>query len=135
MTIITFSFLFFSFYKDSSQDQPNREHVGQRTCEAYKCLGMGSNSRNENIRGNQLLNDSHRVRLDTAENWKLKTEKHCSKIIFKCVNSTVRPIFNEKVLKSEICRSVNSTQCALIGWKKLEKSNFTATVHWTVHEQ
>ena len=29
--------------------------------------------------------------------WKLKTEKHCSKIIFKCVNSTVRPIFNEKV--------------------------------------
>ena len=28
---------------------------------------------------------------------KLKTEKHCSKIIFKCVNSTVGPIFNEKV--------------------------------------
>ena len=24
---------------------------------------------------------------------------HCSKIIFKCVNSTVRPIFNEKVAK------------------------------------
>ena len=40
-----------------------------------------------------------RVRLDTAENWKLKlkTEKHCSKIIFKCVNSIVGPIFNEKV--------------------------------------
>ena len=32
-----------------------------------------------------------------TENWKLKTEKHCSKIIFKCVNSTVRLIFNEKV--------------------------------------
>ena len=32
---------------------------------------------------------------------KLKTEnwKHCSKIIFKCVNSTVGPIFNEKVDK------------------------------------
>ena len=32
-------------------------------------------------------------------NWKLKlkTEKYCSKIIFKCVNSTVGPIFNEKV--------------------------------------
>ena len=29
--------------------------------------------------------------------WKLKTEKHCNKIIIKCVNSTVRPIFNEKV--------------------------------------
>ena len=40
-----------------------------------------------------------RVRLDTAENWKLKlkTEKHCSKIIFKCVNSIVGSIFNEKV--------------------------------------
>ena len=33
--------------------------------------------------------------LDTAyfvENW-----KYCSKIIFKCVNSAVEPIFNEKV--------------------------------------
>ena len=28
---------------------------------------------------------------------KTETEKHCSKIIFKCVNSAVRPIFNEKV--------------------------------------
>ena len=27
-----------------------------------------------------------------TENW-----KHCSKIIFKCVNSAMRPIFNEKV--------------------------------------
>ena len=34
-----------------------------------------------------------------TENWKLKLkiEKYCSKIIFKCVNSTVGPIFNEKV--------------------------------------
>ena len=40
-----------------------------------------------------------RVRLDTTENGKLKlkTEKHYSKIIFKCVNSTMEPIFNEKV--------------------------------------
>ena len=32
---------------------------------------------------------------------KLKTYcwNHCSKIIFKCVNSTVGPIFNEKVVK------------------------------------
>ena len=37
--------------------------------------------------------------MDTAENWKLKTEKHCSKINFKCVNSTVGPIFNEKVVE------------------------------------
>ena len=34
-----------------------------------------------------------KVRLDS---WKLKTEKYCNKIIFKCVNSIVRPIFNEK---------------------------------------
>ena len=42
-----------------------------------------------------------RVCLDTAENWKLKlkTEKYCSKLIFKCVNSTVGPIFNEKVVE------------------------------------
>ena len=29
----------------------------------------------------------------------LKTEKHCKKKIFKCVNSTMRPIFNEKVVE------------------------------------
>ena len=37
-----------------------------------------------------------RVRLATAENWNWK---HYSKIIFKCVNSTVEPIFNEKVVE------------------------------------
>ena len=30
---------------------------------------------------------------------KIKNWKYCSKIIFKCVNSTVGPIFNEKVVK------------------------------------
>ena len=39
------------------------------------------------------------VLLDTAKNWKLKTEKYCSKMIFKCVNSTMRLIFNEKVVE------------------------------------
>ena len=36
------------------------------------------------------------IELIVAENLKLKTEnwKHCSKIIFKCVNSIVGPIFN-----------------------------------------
>ena len=29
----------------------------------------------------------------------LKTKKYCSKIIFKCVNSTVGPIFNKKIAK------------------------------------
>ena len=43
------------------------------------------------------------VRLDIvyfAESW-----KYDSKIIFKCVNSVVRPIFNEKLLKSEVYES------------------------------
>ena len=46
-----------------------------------------------------MVNFGQIVHFDTAENWKLKlkTEKYCSKIIFKCVNSTVGPIFNEKV--------------------------------------
>ena len=44
-----------------------------------------------------IINKYIRVRLDTTYfcwNW-----KHCSKIIFKCENSTVRPIFNENVVK------------------------------------
>ena len=43
------------------------------------------------------------MRLDTAyftENW-----KHCNKIIFKCVNSVVRPIFNENFVEKNVCRS------------------------------
>ena len=39
-----------------------------------------------------------------TENW-----KHCSKIIFKYVNSDVRPIFNKKLIKNEICGSMYST--------------------------
>ena len=35
-----------------------------------------------------------------AENW-----KHCNKIIFKCVNSIVWPIFNEKVNENGVCGS------------------------------
>ena len=43
------------------------------------------------------------IQLIFVENW-----KHCSKIIFKCVNSVVGPIFNEKM--AEKC--MNSTkQC------------------------
>ena len=71
-----------------------------------------------------------RVYLETvyfAENWKLKNVnwKHCSKIIFKCVNSTVEPIFNEKVAKKwslgvhEHCIEPTSVHCAL---KKSQKS-------------
>ena len=45
-----------------------------------------------------LLNDVESVWIELIL-LKLKTEnwKYCSKIIFKCVNSTVGPIFNEKV--------------------------------------
>ena len=69
-----------------------------------------------------------RVCLDCAYfcwNW-----KHCSEIIFKCVNSAVGPIFNKKLLKSVICRTVNSahmhcsqlTKSTIAGWtKKKEK--------------
>ena len=35
----------------------------------------------------------------------------------------------KKLLKSEICGSINSALCALIGWKLFCKSNFAATVH------
>ena len=77
------------------------------------------------------------VRLDTAEYWKLKLkiEKYCSKIIFKYMNSTVGPIFNEKIAeKWNLWIHEQCTMCT--DWlKKWEKSNFAATVHWTVHEQ
>ena len=45
----------------------------------------------------QLITSSRlifKVRLDTAENWKLKNT--LTKIIFKCVNSTMGSIFNKK---------------------------------------
>ena len=35
-----------------------------------------------------------------TENW-----KYCSKIIFKCVNSTVRSFLMKKLLKNEVCGS------------------------------
>ena len=41
-----------------------------------------------------------------TENWNWK---HCSKIIFKCVNSTVGPIFNKKV--AEKCNLWDREQC------------------------
>ena len=37
-----------------------------------------------------------------------ENRKHCSKIIFKYVNNDVGPIFNEKLIKNEICRFINS---------------------------
>ena len=62
-----------------------------------------------------------RVRLDRTyfaetENW-----KHCRKIIFKCVNSTMGPIFNEKVTEKwdlwVPCTVHKTHWCAEKGWK------------------
>ena len=62
-----------------------------------------------------------------TENWNWK---HCSEIIFKCVNSIVGPIFNKKkLLKSVICGTINSTymhcsqlaKSTIAGWKKKKK--------------
>ena len=58
-------------------------------------LNWGTSSSKFNSRGSCAHPELEKklwVQLDTTENW-----KYCSKIIFKCVNSTVRPIFNEKV--------------------------------------
>ena len=44
-----------------------------------------------------------RVCLDTA--YFAKNQKHCSKIIFKCVNSVVGSIFNESFGKKKVCGS------------------------------
>ena len=62
-------------------------------------------------------------------NWKLKTEKYCDKIIFKCVNSIVRPIFNEKVDKKwylwvhKQCTNAlfMVEKVSLYSWKKKKK--------------
>ena len=47
---------------------------------------------------------------------KLKTEnwKHCSKIIFKCVNSTVRPIFNIFFMNKVAVGLINSIATVLL---------------------
>ena len=53
---------------------------------------------------------------------KLKTEnwKNCSKIIFKCMNSDVGPIFNEKVAKKRFMGPMNSARDLLVWPKAIE---------------
>ena len=65
---------------------------------------------------------------------KLKTYcwNHCSKIIFKYVNSTVGPIFNEKVDKKMKFVSLWTVHGCTV---HREKSTFTATVHALFIEQ
>ena len=38
----------------------------------------------------------------------------------------------KKLLKSEICESMNSTQCVLIGWKRVRKVKLCSYCAWTV---
>ena len=49
-----------------------------------------------------------RVHLDRTYFAEIENWKHYNKIIFKCMNSVMGPIFNEKVAESEVCGSVNS---------------------------
>ena len=56
-----------------------------------------------------------------TENW-----KHCSKIIFKYVNSAVELIFNEKVTEKWYLWVREQCTDALF---MVEKSTFAATVH------
>ena len=69
---------------------------------------------------------SFRVCLDRTYFAKIENWKHCSKIIFKCMNSTVRYIFNEKVAEKWdlwVLWIVHGTHwCA-------EKSNIAAIIH------
>ena len=73
--------------------------------------GLDSNRRSQTIQRNYwnqcniVIKEIISCSLGLGSVWielillKLKTEnwKHCNKIIFKCVNSAVEPIFNEKV--------------------------------------
>ena len=74
-----------------------------------QCTGVGHKKKKRKIKKEGWKHAKHKrgtvisflgVRLDTAyfaENW-----KHCNKIIFKYVNNIMRPIFNEKVVKSKV---------------------------------
>ena len=63
---------------------------------------------------------------------KIKNWKYCNKIIFKCVNSIMRPIFNEKIVeKWNLWLHKQNTNALFI----VKKSIFAVTVHETVHKQ
>ena len=73
-------------------------HVWKVAVAVYKNwikLNCAINSHGFQEGAGTLIKKTLRVCLDTVyltENW-----KHCSKINFKCVNSAIEPIFNEKV--------------------------------------
>ena len=70
-----------------------------------------------------------RVCLDIIYSAKTENWKHCSKIIFKYVNSTMGPIFNEKIAEKWNLWVRKQCMDALF---TMEKSTFAATVQWTV---
>ena len=61
------------------------------------------------------------------ENW-----KYCSKIIFKCVNSAVGPIFNEKVVENWSLWNSWTVHGCTIHWRIVKSCGYCS---WTVHEQ
>ena len=63
----------------------------------------------------------NRIYFVETENW-----KYCSKIIFKCVNSTVGPIFNEKIDKK--WNLWVHEQCINVLFME-DRSKVAATVH------
>ena len=70
------------------------------------------------------------IQLIFTENW-----KHCSKIIFKCVNSVMGSIFNEKVVEKWslwVLWTVHGTHGCEMWWKVAEKSNISGYCSWTV---
>ena len=85
----------------------------------------------------KLCDQRVRVRLDTAENWKLKlkTEKYCSRIIFKCVNTTVGPIFNEKITEKWnllVCEQCTMCPDWLRRGRKVKLCGYCSCTAWTV---
>ena len=73
-----------------------------------------------------------RVYLDRTYFAEIENWKYYSKIIYKYVNNAVRPIFNEKVAEKWNLWVHEQYTDAL---STAEKSTFTVTVQWTVHEQ
>ena len=64
-----------------------------KKCKSY----ISSKSEPDHAHGNY---GSVWIQLIFAENW-----KYCNKIIFKCMNSTVKSFLMKKLLKSEVCGS------------------------------
>ena len=65
-----------------------------------------------------------------TENW-----KHCSKIIFKCVNSIMRLVFNEKFIKKWYLWSVNSIRmhCSWLKGQPLRLKKKKKKKGWNAH--